>query len=92
MALGGGGVTVFLAGVFAILKCDDVCDDGSPGGWRDESDAWQWSAQVVLAVVATGLMVAGAVLLFRRDPGRGGWIFAVGVAGALGWAAWMIPS
>ena len=79
-----------LAGYWFALTCDEGCDDRS-SLWRDDPDAWQWDAQFVLAVVAVGAALAGALLLFRRRPRAGAWVFGAGVAGCLAWAAWMIP-
>ena len=71
------------AGFFAIQGCADACG-GS--GWRGDPDAWPWRAQFVVAAVASGAMVVGAIALFRREPGRAPVIYG---AGLVVWAVWL---
>ena len=87
MAVLGGGFVLLAAAIGASLTCDEQCGQGP--GWRHDSSAWQWDAQLWLAVVAAGAMLAGAVLLFRPDARSGAIVFGVGLFGGLGWVAWM---
>ena len=80
---------LFAAGIVAALTCDESCDERSTA-WRDDPGAWQWDAQLVLAVAAAGTMLAGALLMSRSDRGSAAGIFAAGVVAALAWAAWML--
>jgi hypothetical protein len=66
------------------LRCDDTCGDPPP--WRDDEDAWQWSALgwtgIAAAVLAIAFLIA--LELRRRVPAA---------AAAVGWvpaAAWYL--
>ena len=67
------------------LRCDDSCRD-PPREWRDDPDAWQWSALGWSGFAATGLaiVVLGALALRRRP-------IAAGAAAAwVGASAWYL--
>ena len=71
-----------LAGAFwgFGLKCDDSC--GTPPPWRDDPDAWQWSALgwSGIGAFSCALLLFFAVIARRRVLG---WVAAGGSA-ALG--------
>ena len=64
------------------LRCDDTCGDPPP--WRDDEDAWQWSALgwtgIAAAVLAIAFLIA--LELRRRVPAT---VAAVGWVPAAAW-------
>ena len=82
----GGGV-VALLGLYGMgLTCDESCDPRS-SSWRDDPDAWQWTAQGVMALTAsTALVVTAGLLIAGRRRAAGG-AFAVALLTALAWLA-----
>ena len=83
--MGGGGFIVVAALVANSLTCDDTCGSGS--GWTDDPDAWQWDAQLVLAIAAACTALAGALLLFTEERRLGARVFFAGVGAGLLWLA-----
>ncbi|MGH3071972.1 MAG: hypothetical protein ACRDNB_06840 [Gaiellaceae bacterium] len=62
-AASGGAALIGLLWGFG-LQCDDTC--GEPPPWRDDPEAWQWSA---LGWIGIASLACSAVLLFLL-PGR----------------------
>ena len=65
------------------LKCDESCSDIG-GAWREDSDAWQWSALgwSGIGVLSCALLLFTALIARRRALAwlaAGGWV-ALGVA------------
>lgn len=84
-----GGV-VLIHGFFATAGCDDACHTGGP--WWQQRDAWQWKAQLALAIAAAG---CGAVSWRAWRAGSlpviaGACIVQFGLVG--GWMAVLAPS
>ena len=84
VVVGVSGWAAFAGALYGFgLKCDDLCSS-TPAAWREDRDAWQWSA---LGWFSVGLF-ACALLLFAALVARrrivawlalGGWL-AIGVA------------
>jgi hypothetical protein len=76
-------ITTYMSG-----GCYDVCDPRT-GRWKDDPDAWQWTARYVSALVA---MVAAALvvrfIVLRKD---GAMVAGGGVSAAAGAAAFAWP-
>lgn len=49
-----------------LLQCDELCD--SESGWRADQGAWQWKAQLIVALVG---IVASIIAV--RGAWRNGW-------------------
>jgi hypothetical protein len=69
------------------LTCDEGCDDRSRL-WRDNPDAWQWSALAWLGAGCFALCVAFAVSLAGRRPRLSGALLAA--AFLVGIAPWIL--
>ena len=84
-ALGATALSLFgtfFALIVAALTCDESCDDRS-SAWRDNPEAWQWTAQLGLAAFAALASIWALVAAIRR---RSPWPpLAVS---AVAWAAW----
>jgi hypothetical protein len=84
---GIGAVVGFGGFVFANLRCDESCD--LSGGWRHDPDAWQWTAQAVLAGGAfVASVVLAAMLVSEHRRGRSA-TFAAGLGLILAWMAFL---
>jgi hypothetical protein len=70
----------------SALTCDESCDEAS-GRWQDSPDAWQWDAQLAIAVLGLcgALALAVAVIARRRRLARAG--LAASVSSMLAWSA-----
>lgn len=64
-----------------LLQCDELCD--SESGWRADQGAWQWKAQLIVAVV--GIV---ASIFAVRGAWRNGWR-GVRLAGMVAVASYM---
>lgn len=93
-ALGGLGAV----GAFSLkaMGCDESCDENlSPevrtGHWWNSQDAWQWSGQVVVALLGAMAVSAalGAVVAKRYRAAIALMTFAAGCFGA--WAVFLAP-
>ena len=65
-----GAVVLALLGLLANgMRCDDNCAVGVPG-WRNDPNAWQWGAElyIALAILAASLLLN--VLLWTRRRRR----------------------
>jgi hypothetical protein len=63
-----------LLGLLAnAMRCDDNCALGVPG-WRNDPNAWQWSAELAIAVAILAAAVALNVSLWTRRRRR--WMVA----------------
>jgi hypothetical protein len=76
---------------FAVLQCDETCGSNTEWntGWHADPDAWQWRAQLVIALV--GIAASGVGV--RRAWG-GGWAAfwpaaAIAVPSYAAWAAFV---
>jgi hypothetical protein len=66
------------------LRCDDTCGEAPP--WRDDEDAWQWSALGWTGIAAAGLAIAFLIALgLRLRP-----VAAIAAAGWLAVFAWYL--
>lgn len=79
-----------LATAYEGLRCDDSCEDGLPSalrssGWRRSETGWQWTAQLVLALVGFCCMLAAVHFMTRRQYRRAVSIGVVGLALYAGW-------
>jgi hypothetical protein len=83
LAVAVGAAQGFLWWLASALTCDEGCDDRSHL-WRDNPDAWQWSALAWLGAGCFALCVAFAVSLAARRPRLSGTLltaaFLVGIA------------
>jgi hypothetical protein len=62
------GAGLLLASIHLGLKCDEGCDHvTSTPEWRHTTDAWQWTAQFVLALLISSFAAAILVLTFRAQ-------------------------
>jgi hypothetical protein len=64
LGVGAGVAWIGLASWW--MSCDDTCDD-HPSSWQSDADAWQWTAQGVLAL---GVLLASLALTAQLV---GGW-------------------
>jgi hypothetical protein len=94
--LAAAGLGTLAAAVYFDLKCDEGCDESaSPdvrtGRWFDSQDAWQWWAQLGLALA--GLLAASAFvyLTMRRRYRDALVVLLVGVGCFAAWAAMVAP-
>jgi hypothetical protein len=62
------------------LRCDDNCSTAP--GWRNNPDAWQWDAQLLLLLTGFGVALLLTVGVF--GPARLKWFLVWVEAGALG--------
>jgi hypothetical protein len=90
------GLGVLVAYAFIALKCDENCDESlvpaaRSGDWWHTQDAWQWWAQMF---VALGGFIAGAAALscvVRRQYRRGtGWLLVAAACFGV-WAGFVAP-
>jgi hypothetical protein len=81
---------LFLAWAFLGYRCDESCDEDSVDWWHT-LDAWQWSAQFVVALAGTAAIVAALVYTVRRRHDRAP--FLLGMAGVCfgAWAVILAP-
>jgi hypothetical protein len=84
-----GLVQGYLWLLVAGFACDESCDDRSTA-WRDNPDAWQWSALGLLGAGCFVLCVAFAASLASRRP----WLSAALLMAAtlVGIAPWILQS
>jgi hypothetical protein len=84
-----GGVLMGLGGWFVwAMKCDDACAAARfASSWRQDVDAWQWTAQFVLALAITAASVAFAGLLADRRREAAGGVLVAGLLATGGWFA-----
>jgi len=61
----GSVVWLLFSLLFAAMQCDETCNGADPADWSEVRGAWQWTAQVGLAVAGTALAVYALVLLSR---------------------------
>jgi hypothetical protein len=88
--LAGALIATYIAGYFATFKCNESCDNSS-SDWTRTTDAWQWDAQLLLALGGLGATVAVVYLTLRGHYGQAGrWFWAAVVAFGL-WAAIIVP-
>jgi hypothetical protein len=72
----GAFVVVFFGLLADGLRCDDNCSIAP--GWRNDPNAWQWQAVLVLALVVLGSALVLSVSALMRH-GRGLGVVAVSV-------------
>ena len=82
--VGVSGWVAFAGALYGFeLKCDELCSN-TPAAWREDRDAWQWSALGWFSVglFACALLLFAAVVARRRVVALlalGGWV-TIGVA------------
>jgi hypothetical protein len=92
----GTGFSVLFAFLLVGLKCDESCDENlSPevqrGTWWHTLDAWQWNAQLALAVGAFLTTVAAFVLVTRKRYRAALAVVGIGLALFCSWALLLAP-
>jgi hypothetical protein len=76
--------------ILASLKCDESCYDES-GEWWHTLDAWQWPAQLVVAVAGFAAIVAAFAWTIRRRHRAASASMVVAAASFGAWAAFLAP-
>lgn len=84
-------IALYLEGV----RCDESCTEnyspGIYGGWWHTLDAWQWNAQLALALAGTAsILIALILTLRRRHRAAPAWL-ALAFPAFGGWAAFLAP-
>lgn len=79
------------AGALNELRCDEGCDERS-GTWWHSIDAWQWTAQVVLALVGFGCVVAAIYFTTERRYRRAVSVGAIGFVLYGGWFGMLLEA
>lgn len=92
----GTAVASLLAAYLSVAKCDESCtEEGSPteqaGEWWHTLDAWQWKAQLVLALIALAAAFATLVLPLIRKQGAAVGAAVIGLAAFCAWALLIAP-
>ena len=92
----GTGFAGLVAWVFFAMKCDESCDENvvpeaRSGEWWHTLDAWQWEAQLALAVVALLASVAAVALPVERRYYAAMASVVLGLAAFCSWALMMAP-
>ena len=85
-----------LASYLSLAKCDESCDENlSPevrrGEWWHTLDAWQWKAQLALALAALVAALATLVLPLLHRHTAGIVAVALGLAAFCAWALLVSP-
>lgn len=70
---------------FAALQCDETCE--SKSGWQADQGAWQWQAQLVIALVG---IAASAVGVRRAWRGAWGAFWPAAAIAVPSYAAWAV--
>src|SRR3954447_16623412 len=76
-------VTIY-ALYWALLACDEVCE--SQSGWHSNQGAWQWKAQLLIALLAVAASMIGIGRAWQGGWQRLGPWAAFAIASYLGWA------
>lgn len=83
VAAAGLAYLLLLSGLLALIKCGDTC-----GG--HDTEHWRWTAQLVLAAVASVLGLAALALGFTSRTRAYRALLAVSVACVLSWLVWVV--
>lgn len=94
--LAAASVATLAAVVYFDLKCNEGCDENaSPdvrtGRWFDTQDAWQWWAQLGLAMAGLVAALTFAYLTWRRRYRDALAVLIVGIGCFAVWAAMVAP-
>jgi hypothetical protein len=84
------GFGVLLALLLVGLKCDESCDN-SEGEWWHAVDAWQWTGQLVVALLGAASICAAFVAVKRRRYRTGTALMVLAAASFGAWAAFLAP-
>jgi len=92
----GTGFAGLVAWVWFAMKCDESCDENvvpeaRSGNWWHTLDAWQWEAQLALAVVALLASVAAVALPVERRYYAAMGAVIVGLTAFCAWALLVAP-
>lgn len=89
-------VSVLVAAALLELKCDESCDENlsaeaRSGEWWHTLDAWQWSAQLVVALVGLAAVIAALAFVARRRYRRASASMVLAAGAFAAWAAFLAP-
>jgi hypothetical protein len=82
-------LAVLLAAGWEGMRCDEAC--GSGPGWTQVSDAWQWTAQLVICALGGAALTVSVALIVSKRYAAARLSVVVGAAAFAVWALFMAP-
>lgn len=90
LLMAAGALGVFLAVVLRSLSCDESCEEVSSDWWHTDN-AWQWDAQLAVAVIGFAALAAALWNTMRNRHRRASASMALAAAAFAAWAVFLAP-